>query len=1376
MWLSQSQTPGHRPWQSLFSLLVLILSFSRSVQAIPPLPRLNSTSTFLKARDDGTNPWLQKRIPDFHLRILPLGASIMWGFKSTHNNGFRKYLRDSLRQSGYKVNMVGSRQNGDMKDRDVEGTIGHKVHEILDASRNSVGFQPNVILINGGNNDARENYQMDGLEERMEALLDYLFGQVPNTTIILSTLTFCTNSAVNQKLDRINTIYRHIAYQRRYVRKQKLVLADMETPGTQFDRIGPADLDPDGIHPNNDGYKKMAAIWFQAILDADHEGFITAPNPSDRLPNGDDGSSQNNTCDKKYGQSRGPIKTQAGSGQDDGIYRHSSANRGVRATITTTASSNPFTFARLTRGSDRHDLLQAMAPHPQRGGRIYLQYKQTGPGEWDTANPKELWIPDGCLVRGVRWEDANADGLDDMFCVAQNGDVFLTENVVLGQEYMGEIDAEARWHGKWKSNEGYAQDRVHITDIDGDGRADYCVVENSGDVRCWRNGGTGIMPEYWQPLGVVFTGKGMGDPNAVRFADLNGDGRPDWLWMDPTGQTWAYTNNRGCTKGREGQGLTPMWRAGEGTGGPGPTHHGLGIEGVRDEIHFANAYGSPAHFGGGGRADYIRIERTDGPGSGKYTYRFNVWQNLGSGGAKLKGDGTRHCNMKGHANGNMDLVWIHSTGQMRIYESKGGAFSEAPYWGANYIMFTPPEQIDRRDLHLADWNGDGYCDILHVDHRSGRINVWINKYGQNNNFNSWDYLSSVGPGNLGMPVCPQRGKALTDMGTRFADLDGDGRADVICLWKDGGAFGYLNKASGLEWHPQFKYAEGKDRANLRFADVNGDGRADLLWINKFNGDTQVWQNMGPVPASGSSFTWHNKGVLFQGALQGSCTMYPDLDGNGRVDMTAVDAVTNQATTWFNDCPGNTGGDDTNTHTVRAELPAPPTPEDVALYLAARHGGDAWDDVPEYHAEFGHAGISYDKVEAQVERYRFHNDCNDDSGAEMKPIIIKAWRASWALTDEVRRELYDRNREVLPPGEMNWYSLSSIEYFGNPDYISSSARRTILQGLQRVQDRYGQNLPARGSVKPLFLHCRQWGNHKECSQGTSGNTPRAVVGYVDNEDMTWGDQGERDAVPSITFCGDRLLTAHRIRRITLQDAARVIKQDGLDKRDVGDWDNLGAAFFHEMMHYQSLVFPRAFDLLMMLPDSKLDYAYYPERVKQLAKFVSTELGSVVTHLNADSYTRYALSLAIQYQTDLGTYPNLPAAGDLAAPNRWKNPDPRRYGSAEWLSRRSSNTTDPTPIRFGDRFTLHPNNTVTLHSDPDTWLRPECGCAFHSGGNHTHARDSLKEAHPGLDFPGGIHLRHENFIPYGSYPPDYIAFHSELAEREEKRAAAKRSFKA
>ncbi len=55
--------------------------------------------------------------PSFYARILPLGASIVWGVGSSDGNGFRKPLRDRLRQDGWEhVNMVGSQNSGPMID------------------------------------------------------------------------------------------------------------------------------------------------------------------------------------------------------------------------------------------------------------------------------------------------------------------------------------------------------------------------------------------------------------------------------------------------------------------------------------------------------------------------------------------------------------------------------------------------------------------------------------------------------------------------------------------------------------------------------------------------------------------------------------------------------------------------------------------------------------------------------------------------------------------------------------------------------------------------------------------------------------------------------------------------------------------------------------------------------------------------------------------------------------------------------------------------------------------------------------------------------------------------------------------------------------
>lgn len=56
------------------------------------------------------------RSKPFLLRVIPLGASITVGYRSSDGNGYRKFLRDQMRYAGWGVDMVGSLENGTMKD------------------------------------------------------------------------------------------------------------------------------------------------------------------------------------------------------------------------------------------------------------------------------------------------------------------------------------------------------------------------------------------------------------------------------------------------------------------------------------------------------------------------------------------------------------------------------------------------------------------------------------------------------------------------------------------------------------------------------------------------------------------------------------------------------------------------------------------------------------------------------------------------------------------------------------------------------------------------------------------------------------------------------------------------------------------------------------------------------------------------------------------------------------------------------------------------------------------------------------------------------------------------------------------------------------
>ncbi|MGI5155478.1 hypothetical protein [Microbispora sp. CA-102843] len=75
-------------------------------------------------------------------------------------------------------------------------------------------------------------------------------------------------------------------------------------------------------------------------------------------------------------------------------------------------------------------------------------------------------------------------------------------------------------------------------------KADYLQVNSNSSVQAWLNGGP--KPSggdwYWFPGGQVASGVGV-DGARIQFADLNGDGRADYLDVDPqTGSTRAWIN------------------------------------------------------------------------------------------------------------------------------------------------------------------------------------------------------------------------------------------------------------------------------------------------------------------------------------------------------------------------------------------------------------------------------------------------------------------------------------------------------------------------------------------------------------------------------------------------------------------------------------------------------------------------------------------------------------------------------------------------------------------------------------------------------------------------------------------------------------------
>lgn len=224
--------------------------------------------------------------------MMPLGASITFGFLSSDGNGYRQDLLDLLQQGGNQdVTYVGSRNNGTMAENAVEGWPGLRIDEVLPKAQAAVPrFLPNVVLLNVGTNDCVQNFNLDNTTQtlaaepaltadpsfdvgaRLQVMIEDIYDMAPSATVVLSTLILNKDAAINARVDDANTQYRRVAADLQG-QGRRLVLADMGAAagGPNINTMA------DPTHPNDAGYALMANRWYAALQEASDKGLIVAP-------------------------------------------------------------------------------------------------------------------------------------------------------------------------------------------------------------------------------------------------------------------------------------------------------------------------------------------------------------------------------------------------------------------------------------------------------------------------------------------------------------------------------------------------------------------------------------------------------------------------------------------------------------------------------------------------------------------------------------------------------------------------------------------------------------------------------------------------------------------------------------------------------------------------------------------------------------------------------------------------------------------------------------------------------------------------------------------------------------------------------------------